>query len=47
MEKGPTMGERRLTQAVTDRGFAPWVSGAIFSNWSRAKPRQGKNRPGS
>ena len=39
--------ESQLTQAVTDRGFAPRVSGAIFRNWFGAKSRQGYTRPGS
>ena len=35
-----------LTQAALDRGYAPWVSDAIFSNLPQAKPRQGQTRPG-
>jgi hypothetical protein len=34
------------TQAALDRGYAPWVSGAIFPNWFGAKSRRGQNRPG-
>jgi len=30
-----------LTQAAFDRGYAPPVSGAIFSRSTQSKPRQG------
>ncbi len=39
--------KQNLTPAVADRGFAPWVSGAILIKWLREKPRRGQNCPGS
>jgi len=40
-------GVIRTTPRGADRGYAPRERGAKTHDWSRAKPRQGRIRPGS